>query len=83
MEINSPSDHDLLVRMDERLSDVHEIVKGRDGKVGLVDRVDSLEQSRDEMRGLTRGLKTITYVGSSGGILGTLAAIYHFFFRGH
>jgi hypothetical protein len=75
-----PSDHDLLVRVDERLRDVHEIVKGN-GKMGLIDRVDSLERSRDETRGVVKGFRTVTYIGGAGGVMGTLAAIYHFLFR--
>ena len=66
------SDRELLIRMDERLTDIHEIVKGAHGKPGLVDRVDSLESDRDKF-------KALAYSGGGGGILGLASAIYHFF----
>jgi hypothetical protein len=77
------SDRELLIRMDERLRDVHEIVKGTPGQTGLIARVDSLEKDRDEFVGTKRALKGLTYIGGGGGLLGLFSAIYHFFARGH
>lgn len=74
-----PSDHDLLIRIDAKVSDLHETVKGKDGKLGLEQRVDTLESERDILKGRTDALKVLSYSGAGGGIIGALAGIYHFF----
>ena len=65
------SDRELLIRIDERVADLHIIVKGN-GSPGLVERVDSLEADRDKIKGLT-------YVGGAGGFFGFLAGLWHLF----
>ena len=77
-----PEDKALLGRLDERTERIVKVLEGN-GKLGLVDRVDSLEASRDSYRGAeaqrAKYMKLITWLGGGGGITGLATAIWHFF----
>lgn len=76
--INPKECRELLIRIDERVADLHRVVKGTEAKPGLEDRVDSLEQERDEKKGQ---VKALAILGGGGGIIGILTFVYHLFMR--
>lgn len=65
------SHHDLLIRIDERMERVMNMLEGRDGESGLLKRVSSLEADRYKAHG------AIAAAGASGGFFSWL--IQHFF----
>lgn len=75
--VNPQDCRELLVRIDEKVGQMHKAIYGN-GRIGLEDRVDALEQERDEKKGQLRGLAIL---GGGGGIIGILSFIWHFFAR--
>lgn len=45
-DMTTASDHDLLIRIDERMDSLYAYIMGSEGRVGLAARVRSLERWR-------------------------------------
>lgn len=55
--MNDPDDHDLLLRMSEKVDKIHDEVIGTEAFPGLRLRVDGLESWRDKSTGWISALK--------------------------
>lgn len=82
--MNESERNELLGRLDERTEsmkeDINSILKSINGNgvPGLVQRVDSLEASRDQARGFH---KIIGVVGGGGGLISLASALYRYLHR--
>lgn len=53
------SERDLLIRIDTRVQDLHDIIKGTEAEPGLRTRVENVEKTVERAKGWWAGIVTI------------------------